>query len=196
MHCSMEELIAIRDGEGHPGAISHLEECEDCMLEMEALHQRVASLRALPSMRPARDRWDMVRAAVMSDRRAGWLRRWGWAAVGAAASMVFMLGFQGYTAYSERQEQVEQIEALMARTAELEAALEEMESRKRVINGRLAGTVLILEDRINEVDVRLQDIRRRPQVSVIDVENLLRQRVRYMDALVNAHATRATNVGF
>jgi anti-sigma factor RsiW len=47
MHCTMNDLIALRDGEGSAQAQRHLDECEACRQEFDRLHQRVAGLRAL-----------------------------------------------------------------------------------------------------------------------------------------------------
>ena len=92
IHCSMDELLAIRTGEGTPAAIDHLNDCQDCMDELERLHQRVAALKALPAMKPPRDRWSVVRDRVLRERRGR--RRWvaGWVSVATAASLALVLG--------------------------------------------------------------------------------------------------------
>src|SRR3989442_7713308 len=66
MHCTMEDLVAVRDGEGSTGARRHLEDCAACRAELDALYQRVAQLKALPALRPPRDRWDVVRAELVA----------------------------------------------------------------------------------------------------------------------------------
>jgi hypothetical protein len=68
----------------------------------------------------------------------------------------------------------------------------------RVINGRTAGVAQVLEDRIAQVDQRLQAAEMAPEAVVQDQErlDLWRQRVGLMDALVDVHVTRASSVGF
>jgi len=73
MHCTMDDLLALRGGEASGWARSHAEACPTCRAELDALYQRVAQLRALPARRPARDRWPAVREAVVAERRR---RRW------------------------------------------------------------------------------------------------------------------------
>ena len=48
MHCTLEELLALRANEGSVWARQHLEACPACRAELEALYQRVAQLKALP----------------------------------------------------------------------------------------------------------------------------------------------------
>ena len=74
-HLTMEALLGLRDRAYEPGnaaAKEHLETCGDCRAELDRLHQRVAQLKALPTLRPARDSWPMVAAKVRADR---WRRR-------------------------------------------------------------------------------------------------------------------------
>jgi len=89
MHCTMDDLLALRAGEGSAWARQHAAGCAACQAELEALYQRVAQLKALPTRRPARDRWPAVRDAVLAERR----RRgsvgasWGLAAAAARAAL-------------------------------------------------------------------------------------------------------------
>jgi hypothetical protein len=84
-HCTMDELLAIRANEGSVWARQHLEACPLCHAEMEALYQRVAQLKALPSLSPARDRWPVIRARVAAAQA---VRRRQWVASGLAAAAV------------------------------------------------------------------------------------------------------------
>ena len=52
MHCTMEDLGALRAGEASVWARRHITTCAACRAEMEALYQRVAQLKALPALRP------------------------------------------------------------------------------------------------------------------------------------------------
>src|SRR5256885_15162313 len=83
MHCTMDDLLALRAGEASAWARSHAEGCAECRAELDALYQRVAQLKALPARRPPRDRWPVVRDAVMAGRRRR-RERWGVWSVAAA----------------------------------------------------------------------------------------------------------------
>src|SRR2546427_10642577 len=69
MHCTMDDLLALRANEGSAWARRHLDECPACQTELEALYQRVARLKALPPLGPARDRWPAIRDAIVAERR-------------------------------------------------------------------------------------------------------------------------------
>ena len=65
-------------------------------------------------------------------------------------------------------------------------------------NGRTAGVAQVLEDRIAQVDRRLQAAEMAPEAMIQGEErlDLWRQRVGLLDALVDVHVTRASSVGF
>ena len=84
-HLTMEQLVALRDGASEPGtaaAREHIEACAQCANELERLHQRIARLRALPSLRPSRDLWPQVDAERRRIRRG---RQTRWAGFGGLA---------------------------------------------------------------------------------------------------------------
>src|SRR5438270_104179 len=95
MHCTMDDLLALRAGEGSAWARSHAEACATCRAELDALYQRVAQLKALPARRPARDRWPAVREVVMAGRRRR-RERWGVWSVAAAAAVAGLLVFRPF----------------------------------------------------------------------------------------------------
>src|SRR5712692_1133119 len=92
MHCTMDDLVAVRDGEGSAQVRRHLEDCAACRAELDALYQRVAQLKALPALRPPRDRWDMVRAGLVATRRRR-RRAWGTVSLAAAAAVAGLIVF-------------------------------------------------------------------------------------------------------
>src|SRR5262245_38275906 len=69
MHCPMDDLVALKAGEASVWARKHLDTCDACRAELEALYQRVAQLKALPSQRPGRDRWPAIRAELAGERQ-------------------------------------------------------------------------------------------------------------------------------
>ena len=54
-HLTMDTLVSMREPGSEPGqaaAREHLDGCPHCQAELERLHQRVARLKALPTLRP------------------------------------------------------------------------------------------------------------------------------------------------
>jgi hypothetical protein len=194
-HCSIEELLEVRNGEGSVGAKIHVDECEECRDELDRLHQRVASLKALPSLNAPRDRWPQVREQIVAGRQRIWWTRMGWA---AAAMIALALGANGLALWpaadSEQQPEVE-LQALVEQSAQLDSMLKSIEKKTRVVNGLTAVTIADLEDRIIFLDSRLSSARR-IAISEAQLRALLEQRVLLMDALVNTHTKRTVNVGF
>jgi hypothetical protein len=191
MHCTMDDLIALRDGEGTRQAQRHLAECELCRMEFDRLHQRVAALKALPALRPPRDRWSVVRAAVADARRR---LLWGWGSLAAAAAAVLVIGVQAARLRSAAEASAADLQALVEQSQRLEEALRAYDPTSRVLNGRAAGAVAELEDRIAVIDLGLAEAQRRGAARDEMLE-LWRQRVQLMDELVRVHVTRAAYVG-
>jgi hypothetical protein len=192
-HCSIEELLEVRNGEGSVGAKIHVDECEECRNELDRLHQRVASLKALPSLNAPRDRWPLVREQIVAGRQRLWWTRMGWA---AAAAIALALGANGLVPWpgAEPEPEVE-LQTLVEQSAQLDSMLRTIEKKARVVNGLTAVTIADLEDRIIILDSRLSSARR-ITISEAQLRQLLEQRVLLMDALVNTHTKRTVNVGF
>jgi hypothetical protein len=198
MHLNMEQLVALREPGAEPGdqtARSHLDECEICRAEFDRLHQRIARLKALPALRPTRDRWPDVRSQFRAERRERRVRRVSLVGLAAAASIGLVLGVR--TARQPRTEPVPtELSETMARSQALEAAIDRYHPESRVLDGRTARIAQELEDRIAAVDRELQmtdlmDSGRRQTQEL----NLWRERVGLLDALVDVHLTRASNAG-
>lgn len=195
-HCSIEELLDVRSGEGSVGARTHVDECQECRDELDGIHQRVAMLKALPSFRPPRDRWPEVRAGLIGERRRGWWLRGTWAAAAAAALWLGANGMIHSPAAAPHAEP--ELEALARQSAQLDSLLAVVAERARVVNALTALAIVDLEDRVSRVDSRIL-VTRRDDLSQIQREQLkllLEERVALMDALVNAHVQRASYVGF
>ena len=193
IHCTMDELLAIRDGQGSQGALRHLDECDECCNELELLHQRVAALKALPSLRPPRDRWSVVRDEVLA-RRARTRRRFGgWLTAAAAASVALAVGFGGLVTPAVQEQ--DPLAELVSEAQMLERALRTMRPETRVLTGRIAGAVAALEDRLELLDLRFEQARVQ-RLSRERVIVLWQERVGLMDLLVNVHARPVILIGF
>ena len=89
-----------------------------------------------------------------------------------------------------------EIQAAMARSQALESALSQYHPEERMLDGRTAGIAQELEDRIARVDRELEMAELLERQSRDDqLLKLWRERVGLLDALVDVHVTRASNVG-
>jgi hypothetical protein len=197
-HLSMETLVGLREAGNEPGdaaAREHLDGCALCRTELERLHQRVARLKALPPLRPSRDRWPAVRERIRAERRRDRARFAGLAGLAAAASVALAVGVS-----TLRQPETEQapaeIEQAMVRSRVLESALDRIDPESRVLDGRTAGIAQELEDRIARLDRELEMVELMERQSRdAELLKLWRERVGLLDALVDVHVTRASHVG-
>jgi anti-sigma factor RsiW len=190
MHCTIEDLVALRDGEGSVWARRHVEECAECQAERERLYQRVAQLKALPALRPPRDRWSAIRDTVRAERsrrRQRWLRS-GLAVAAAVAGLMIVYPMLKPQAYADDLVQAKQ------QSAQLETALRDYNSDSRVMSGREADLTAQLEDQIATLDGQLAQFGD-SDVGDAQLVNLWRQRVGLMQQLVQVHVTRAKYVG-
>jgi len=155
-HCSIQELIEVRNGEGSVGARTHVDECAECRDELDRLHQRIAALKALPSLNAPRDRWSVVRGSIVAQRKRVWFVRTGWA---AAAALALALGANGLltwpAATSGESESEVELQALVEQAAQLDSQLVSVSSRPRVVTGLEAIAIVDLEDRIRVIDNRI-----------------------------------------
>jgi hypothetical protein len=195
-HLSMEALLSLREPGLEPGDASareHLEGCAACRAELDRLHQRVARLKALPALRAKRDHWPQVAARVRAER-ARRRRLAGLVSLAAAASIAVATLVRPGPGTVGAGEQ--EIQAAMARSQALENALSQYHPEERMLDGRTAGIAQALEDRIARVDRELEMAELLERQSRDEqVLRLWRERVGLLDALVDVHVTRASNVG-
>lgn len=191
MHCTMEELLALRANEGSVWGRQHLDDCPVCRAELDALYQRVAQLKALPPISPARDRWPVIRDRVVSARTRGrrlWVAR-GLAAAALIAGVAVFRPFGGTSAYAEELERAKQ------QSASLETELQQYDPDSRVVSGRSASLAAELEDRIATVDGWLAQLNGAPAGPDPQLVKLWQDRVNLMQQLVDVHVTNAAYVG-
>jgi hypothetical protein len=196
-HLSMDALLSLREPGTEPGvaaAREHLNECSVCQTELHRLHQRVARLKALPTLRPSRDRWPDTAARFRADRLRRRTRQVGFAGLALAASVALAV------TVLDRPQPVEtspnQISQVMERSRALETALSEYNPEARVLDGRTARIAQELEDRIARLDRQLEMTElSEKQARDQDLLRLWRERVGLLDALVDVHVTRASNAG-
>jgi len=197
-HLSMAELVALREPASAPGtaaAREHLAGCAGCQVELERLHQRAARLKALPSLRPARDQWPAVHARLAAERRR---RRHQWLGISGlalAASVALALVVPDLVR-PKRLDASTEISEVMARSHDLERALDSYNPDSRVTDGLTARVAGELEDRIGTIDRQLEMAQMLdPREGQPELLRLWRERVGLLDALVDVHVTRASDVG-
>jgi hypothetical protein len=188
----MDDLLALRAGEASVWARRHVEDCAVCRAELDGLYQRVAQLKALPALRPPRDRWSVVRdaARVVRVRRRRTWSVWSLAAAAALAGVLLVprFGSRG-TLHAELSQAKEQ-------SATLEDQLQRYDVDGRVLSGRTAARVAELEDRIAVIDGDLAGRSGvKAQAQDAELVKLWQQRVDLMRQLVNARAIRTRYVG-
>lgn len=200
-HLTMEQLVALREPRTEPGthaAREHLDACPACRAELDRLHQRVARLRALPTLRPARDRFAAVRTQLVADRRRRQVRWAGLGGLALAASVALFLVVQPSTTASGTAETALSNELMetITRSQQLERALMALGPENRVLDSRTAIITGRLEDRLTLVDRDLQAAGlMNDQVRLREQLRLWRERVGLLDALVDVHVTRASYAG-
>ncbi len=197
-HLSVEQLLACREPGLEPGtaaARAHLDACPACQAEATRLDQRAARLRALPTLRPARDHWTVVRERLTAEGRRRTARRAVSAGLALAAGVALMVLLRGQAGESPGNEVA--ISEAMARSSQLEQLIQSYNPDQRVTNGRTVQMAGQLEDRIAVLDRELEMAQLRSTADRDDrLLRLWRQRVGLLDALVDVHLTRAQAVGF
>jgi hypothetical protein len=197
-HLSLDQLVELRESGLEPGlaaAREHLAGCETCRLEALRLDQRVARIRALAALRPARTHWSALRGRLEAERRR---RSFRWAAIlGAGLAAGIALGVSVRHGDRRRGQAELAIDSAKTRSTQLEHLIQSYNPDGRVTDGATALVAGQIEDRIAQVDRQLEltqlgDGRRREE----QLLRLWRQRVGLLDALVDVHLTRANQVGF
>jgi hypothetical protein len=199
-HLTMDQLLALRESASEPGAATarqHVEACAACRAELERLHQRMARLKALPTLTPARDLWPAVRTRRRAERRAVILRKAGLAGLAVAASLAGVAIVRPAGGPAVESITATELAEVKESSQALEGVIEAYNPEGRVVDGHTARIAGVLEDRIAEVDERLQAAELERSAAPHDREllQLWRERVGLLDALVDVHVTRASNVG-
>lgn len=201
-HLTMDQLVALRDDDrsepGHADARRHIVACSRCQVELDRLHQRTARLRALPILAPSTDEFPAVRERVTVARRQ---HRWRRAAqVGLAAAAAFVLALIGNDIVHPRQLGAVDAHARLAgeitKSQQLEQKLQALDPDQRVMDGRTVLLVIKLEDQIANLDAQIADTAGMLHADRLEREiKLWQERVGLMNALVDVHMTKASNVG-
>jgi len=193
MHLTLDELLAVRDGDADAAVVAHATSCAECAAEVARLAAVGRALRELPTEGPATDLWPALRRTIEHQR---WQRRWwriGWAAAGLFIAVTLVAAVRGGIETWHEAKLARETRTLEAQSQRLEDALHGYQ-RSSAVSGRTAGTVVELEDRIAVIDARLAQLGADPSPTP-DVLDLWRQRVTLLDALVSMHTDSRAYVG-
>ncbi|MGD0484772.1 MAG: hypothetical protein ABSB58_08990 [Gemmatimonadales bacterium] len=191
-HATAEELLAVRDGEGHVWAKAHVVGCVACGAELYRLEQVRAQLRALPAFAPPRDRWTVVAERAKRERRQRRLSRAVGLAAAAALGGLLLVAVQGTR--PDALEAATTLRSAMARSQAMEQVLKGVDPDSRALGGDAAGAVVDLQRRLETIDARLGD----PSQWGNDPERqaqLWNERAGLLSALVDVHTTHVAYAG-
>jgi hypothetical protein len=199
MHPNLDELLALRDGDGAAETARHVERCEHCRTELEELRAAARALKDLPSFEAPDEAWPEIRHRIVFRRRRSTRARFGLVAASllavAAVTLVMRFGaVEDDPMASGTGEPRLAVEHLSNASRELELVLRNPSLQSRVLSPGRAAMIVELEDRIALVDVALaQNADREPDERAVV---LWSDRVHLLDALVTARGgdTRETGV--
>ena len=192
MHCTMDDLGALRAGEASVWARRHITTCATCQAELEKVYQRVAQLKALPALRPPRDRWPAVQAVLRAERSR---RRRAWGAWSGSFALAASIAVVLLVKPSSQGELHAELSKVKQQSATLEDSLKQFDVESSVLSGHAAAVFAELEDRISVLDGTLALRVEGSHEQDAELVRLWQERVGLMRELVNARATRARLVG-
>jgi hypothetical protein len=210
MHATTEQLLSLRDGQPvEAGAAAHTAGCEQCRRELARLGRVRARLQALPQLDPPVGAWRVAAADAAEAPAAVSASRWQWVA-GIAAS--FVLGMALVIGVGDREDagpargtttdliastpapasSVNGVTTgeLLETSRQLEAALRALPAAPRMTRASTALTIAELQDRIVDIDMRLNDQRLDPAME----RALWQQRVMLMDTLMQVRFAQLSDV--
>lgn len=183
MHPSMDEILSVRDGEATPEVADHVESCPGCSAELLRLRKVSDALRALPAQEPDRDLWPPTVARIRGHRRTFrvWLAAAAAIAIVTAGTATLILrgrdiasnvptphlartkvvppGLQPPTAEPDEPPVKDpEVARLIRKSQRLESLLNRMDERPTVVSGREALAEMGLQERLAQLDARLEPL--------------------------------------
>ena len=188
MHPTPDEMLALRDGNADPEIAAHVNDCVRCAGELDRLAELREGLRGLPQLQPPSGGWDVIRVAAQRRQELRRRRRWAAAAAALVAGVALWLGVGSLRVFQPGTDSEvvgsANLDALIAASSQLERALQVPSLRTRVLTPQEAAQIVVIEDRIALIDLRLA----RPAGDVPSghAVELWSDRVELLDALVQA----------
>jgi conjugal transfer/entry exclusion protein len=225
MHASVEQLLNLRDAGTEAGEVAtHVAGCERCQGELGRLRAIQVGLQSLPEFAVPQGSWSRIaQARVITEKKASvQLTGWFWAGSLAAALAVAVVLFgllsqvprematpgtanlagsqptlasQVHSAQSASSDREQNLESLMARSRQLDWALQAMPEGPQLVSADTAGTISLLEDRVAMIDYRLS-MTDEKDLSPAQEMKLWKERVDLMDSLVQVRYTQAQYASF
>jgi hypothetical protein len=198
MHPNLDELLALRDGDGGADTARHVERCELCRAELEELRATMGALRELPSIAPPGEAWTGIRHRIVSQRRRSTRSRFALVAASilAVTAVTLVARFGGLGSDPESAgigEARMAVEHLSTASRELELVLQDPSLQSRVLSPRRAAMIVEIEDRIAIVDIALaENTSAGPDERAVV---LWSDRVELLDALVTARRGDTGDIG-
>jgi hypothetical protein len=198
MHPKLDELLALRDGDGAVDTARHVERCERCRAKLEELRATASALRDLPSFAPPSEAWAGIRQRIISHRRRSTGVRVALvAACFLAVAAVTLVARFGALGDDPRRPGIADtrlaVEHLSSASRELELVLQDPSLQSQVLSPRRAAMIVELEDRIALVDIALaQRTDDEPGERAVV---LWSDRVELLDALVTARGGETRGIG-
>lgn len=189
MHPKLDELLALRDGDGAADTVRHVQRCEICRTELEGLRAMAGALEELSPLEPPSDAWTGIRRRIISRRRRSTRVRLALIAASVlAVATVTMVARFGAVGGDPRQPGIDEtrlaVEYLSDASRELERVLRDPSLQSPVLSPGRAAMIVELEDRIALVDIALAEHTDRDSFEREVV--LWSDRVELLDALVTA----------
>jgi hypothetical protein len=181
-------MLALREGNADPEVAAHVNDCEGCSGELDRLVGLREALQGLPQLQPPPGGWEAIRGAALRRQELRRRRRWAAAAAALVAGVALWFGVASVDvirrgAHSEVAGSTD-LDALIAASSQLERALQVPSLRTRVLTPREAAQIVVIEDRIALIDLRLA--RPAGEVASDHAVELWSDRVELLDALVQA----------
>jgi hypothetical protein len=188
MHPTLDEMLALREGSASPEVAAHVNDCRRCSEELDSLDGLRQALRGLAQLEPPPGGWEKIRAEAQRRHQVRRCRPWAAAAAALVAAVVLWFGVGLVDvfrpeAHSEIADSAD-LDALITASGQLERALRVPSLRTRVLTPREAAQIVVLEDRIALIDLRLA--RSADEFPSGRAAELWSDRIELLDALVQA----------
>ena len=198
MHPKLDELLALRDGEGAADVVRHVQRCETCRTELAGLRAMAVALEELPPLEIPGDVWPEIRRRIISrHRRSTRVRLALIAASVLAVATVTVVARFGAVGGDPIRPGIDEtrlaVEYLSDASRELERVLRDPSLQSPVLSPWRAAMIVELEDRIALVDIALAQHADRDSLEREVV--LWSDRVELLDALVAARGGDTRNFG-
>ncbi len=201
MHATIEQLLALKDGDAAPDVAAHVEDCAVCRAELERLDATSEALAGLPDERPARDLWPAIRS-VAEQRRKIRLAKIAWGASAAAAAVLLAVfiatglrvrtpreAIDGKTLEKQKASTQAELQPLITQSQRLEALLQRLDSGTPVLKGRTASAIAEIQDQVAIVDLQISLLQTGKQPTD-QLVRLWQERVKLLTTLVAVRTGR------